>query len=720
MAKKVLVVDDEKLIVKGIRFSLLQDGMEVDCAYDGEEAFNMAKANSYDMILLDVMLPKMDGFEVCQAIREFSDVPIVMLTAKGDDMDKILGLEYGADDYITKPFNILEVKARIKAIMRRTSPERAPQVQSSVIEKGDIKLDCDSRRLFINDNEINLTAREFELLEILIKNENKVYSRESLLKIVWGEDYPGDVRTVDVHVRRLREKIEANPSEPKYVHTKWGVGYYYNQKYFQKGSKMFKSKVHFAFYKSLKSRLIFMIFVLVLVPEVVLCFGILNTYESRAVSIRESEVLSQAKILANKISTSKYFDKDGSDLSNIDAQIDTLTTIYEGRVLIVDKHFKIIKDTYNLDDGNTIVSEEVIKTFSASEITNYDSKNHYIELSVPISNPNDKDSKIEGALVVSVSTDNISLNMSYLTQIAVTVAIIAGAVVLFFGVLVLLHLFVPIKKLSDEISDIKDGFGKEQLDVDDYAETAIISRNFNELMSGMKVMDESRQEFVSNVSHELKTPLTSMKVLADSINSMGDEAPIEMYREFMGDITSEIDRETKIINDLLSLVKMDKSAATLNIESVNINDLLEQIMKRLQPIADKQQVELVLESFRPVTAEIDEVKLTLAFTNLIENAIKYNDNETGGYVHVSLNADHQYFYLKVEDNGIGIPEESLEHIYERFYRVDKSHSREIGGTGLGLAITRSSILMHRGAIKAHSVMGEGTTFDVRIPLNYIV
>ena len=230
MAKKVLVVDDEKLIVKGIRFSLLQDGMEVDCAYDGEEALNMAKANSYDMILLDVMLPKMDGFEVCQAIREFSDVPIVMLTAKGDDMDKILGLEYGADDYITKPFNILEVKARIKAIMRRTSPGRAPQVQSSVIEKGDIKLDCDSRRLFINDNEINLTAREFELLEILIKNENKVYSRESLLKIVWGEDYPGDVRTVDVHVRRLREKIEANPSEPKYVHTKWGVGYYYNQK----------------------------------------------------------------------------------------------------------------------------------------------------------------------------------------------------------------------------------------------------------------------------------------------------------------------------------------------------------------------------------------------------------------------------------------------------------------------------------------------------------
>lgn len=230
MAKKVLVVDDEKLIVKGIRFSLEQDGMEVDCAYDGEEALNLAKANTYDMVLLDVMLPKMDGFEVCQAIREFSDMPIVMLTAKGDDMDKILGLEYGADDYITKPFNILEVKARIKAIMRRTSPAKPKTVDASVLEKGDLRLELDGRRLFILGKEINLTAREFEILELLVKNENKVYNRDNLLNIIWGQDYPGDVRTVDVHVRRLREKIEENPSEPKYVHTKWGVGYYYSQR----------------------------------------------------------------------------------------------------------------------------------------------------------------------------------------------------------------------------------------------------------------------------------------------------------------------------------------------------------------------------------------------------------------------------------------------------------------------------------------------------------
>ena len=227
--KRALVVDDEKLIVKGIRFSLEQDDMQVDCAYDGEEALEYARNNQYDIILLDVMLPKLTGFEVCQQIREFSSVPIVMLTAKGEDMDKILGLEYGADDYITKPFNILEVKARIKAIMRRMEPKRimGEAAASKTVEHGDMRLDCEGRRAFIAGREIGLTAKEFELLELLMANPDKVYSRENLLHLVWGADYPGDVRTVDVHVRRLREKIEPNPSEPRYVHTKWGVGYYF-------------------------------------------------------------------------------------------------------------------------------------------------------------------------------------------------------------------------------------------------------------------------------------------------------------------------------------------------------------------------------------------------------------------------------------------------------------------------------------------------------------
>ena len=227
MAKRILVVDDEKLIVKGIRFSLEQDGMEVECAYDGEEALSMAREKEFDLVLLDLMLPKMSGMEVCQQIREFSNVPIVMLTAKNDDIDKIMGLEYGADDYITKPFNILEVKARIKAIMRRTGQKAAKQEKDTVIEVGDLRLDRDGRRVFISGREINLTAKEFDVLELLVLNPNKVYSRDKLLELVWGSDYPGDARTVDVHIRRLREKIESSPSDPKYVHTKWGVGYYF-------------------------------------------------------------------------------------------------------------------------------------------------------------------------------------------------------------------------------------------------------------------------------------------------------------------------------------------------------------------------------------------------------------------------------------------------------------------------------------------------------------
>jgi len=227
MGKRVLIVDDEKLIVKGIRFSLEQDDMQVDCAYDGEEALAYARNNSYDIILLDIMLPKLTGFEVCQQIREFSSVPIIMLTAKGDDMDKILGLEYGADDYITKPFNILEVKARIKAIMRRAEPKAASGEKAGSLESGDMRLDCEGRRAYVAGREIGLTAKEFEVLELLMRNPNKVYGRDKLLQLVWGADYPGDVRTVDVHIRRLREKVEENPSEPKFVHTKWGVGYYF-------------------------------------------------------------------------------------------------------------------------------------------------------------------------------------------------------------------------------------------------------------------------------------------------------------------------------------------------------------------------------------------------------------------------------------------------------------------------------------------------------------
>lgn len=471
------------------------------------------------------------------------------------------------------------------------------------------------------------------------------------------------------------------------------------------------------FLKSLKFRLTLLFILIGIVPGILLRAGMLSSYEARAVSIRTSEILSQAKILANQITSNDYLNNVNTAVT-INGQLEQLSTIYDGRVMIIDEEFHIIKDTYDLDTGKTIISEEVIKSFYGEEITKYDSENRYIELTVPLVQTvlGTEEKRTIGVMMVSVSTDSINLNWEYLARNTLVMELIAVVTVIILSYIIATLLVRPFHVMSRSIEEIQTGYGDDVLTVDDYTETVQICEKFNGMLRRMKVLDDSRQEFVSNVSHELKTPLTSMKVLADSINSMED-APIELYQEFMADIGNEVDRETKIINDLLSLVKMDKSAVDLNISNININELLEQILKRLNPIAERQKVELVLESFRPVSADVDEVKITLAFTNLIENAIKYNRED--GWVHVSLNADHQYFYLKVEDSGIGIPEEALEHIYERFYRVDKSHSREIGGTGLGLAITRSAILMHRGAIKVFSTEGEGTIFNVRIPLNYI-
>ena len=468
----------------------------------------------------------------------------------------------------------------------------------------------------------------------------------------------------------------------------------------------------FKFFKSLKFRIFLLLALIGILPGIVFRIGLLRTYESRAVEIRSMDILSQAKVLGTQIVTNDYLNNPSSDI--ISSQLDLLSNVYDGRVLVINNRFQIIKDTYNLDGGKTIISEEVIRSFKGEEITKYDSDDRYIEMIIPLTNNETRE--ILGVMLVSVSTDSIQLNYDYLEGNAVVIETALGIVAVAVAAFLAIRLVRPFGKITKSINAIQTGEEQEELAVSDYTETEAISNAFNQMIKRMQVIDQSRQEFVSNVSHELKTPLTSMKVLADSLLSQ-ENVPAELYKEFMTDIAEEIERENKIINDLLSLVKLDKATGELNITHVNINELLEQILKRLKPIAEKADVEMVLESFRPVTAEVDEVKLTLAFTNLIENAIKYNRPD--GWVHVSLNADHKYFFVRIEDSGIGIPEDSLEHIYERFYRVDKSHSREIGGTGLGLAITRNAVLMHRGAIKAHSKEGEGTIFTVRIPLNYI-
>ncbi len=449
-----------------------------------------------------------------------------------------------------------------------------------------------------------------------------------------------------------------------------------------------------------------------IVPGVLLKNGIIDSYEDRAVSQRSIDVSNQCKILSNQIYTYGYLGDSTSEVIN--AEVEQLAGMLDGRIMVIDNTFKIVKDTYVLEQGKTIVSEEVIKCFKGTNTSKYMKKDNYIQLTVPITDTITKETI--GAILVSMSTDNIKDSILILQQKATVLQLSMGIVILTLAFYLAKILVKPFARVSNAIEALNEGYINEKISVSDYTETELISDAFNKMMGRMKVLDDSRQEFVSNVSHELKTPLTSMKVLADSLIAQED-VPTELYKEFMVDIAEEIDRENKIINDLLALVKLDKTAADLNITAVNINGLLELILKRLRPIAAKQNIELLFESFRPVTAEIDEVKITLAISNLVENAIKYNTEN--GWVHVSLNADHKYFYIKVADSGIGIPEDSLEHIYERFYRVDKSHSREIGGTGLGLSITRNAILMHRGAIKVYSKESEGTTFTVRVPLNYI-
>ena len=324
--------------------------------------------------------------------------------------------------------------------------------------------------------------------------------------------------------------------------------------------------------------------------------------------------------------------------------------------------------------------------------------------------------QLQGAMLISFSSNEIAENIQELEQKSILITGIIIVLAALLGYVLSTVLVKPFARVTKSIEDLTDGYQNEEISVPDYTETALITDAFNKMLSRMKTLDESRNEFVSNVSHELKTPLTSMKVLADSL--VGQEGvPEELYQEFMSDITAEIDRENKIITDLLSLVKLDKKAADLNVEHLNINQLLEDILKRLRPIADKRHIDLILDSFRPVEADVDEVKFTLAISNLVENGIKYNVDD--GWVRVTLDADHKYFYVKVADSGMGIPEESIGRIFERFYRVDKSHSKEIGGTGLGLAITRSAVTKHHGNIQVESKEGEGTTFTVRIPLSYI-
>ena len=488
----------------------------------------------------------------------------------------------------------------------------------------------------------------------------------------------------------------------------------------------------FSVVRSLRMRLFIIIFVVGLVPCVLLHYGILNNYETRAVEVRTEEVETHLRALANHLITYDYLTDQSSEL--IGAELAEFSALYDGRIMVISDHLKVMKDTYSMSDGKTIVSPDVVKCLlqgNTGSTSNYDRRDGFIEIVTPIIATNYADSRsdneessldvtgeevVKGVLLASVSTVSIRNTLGILSRKAMLLEVILILAVLLISLVLSTVLMKPFEKLSGEISAVKAGYSTDPIKAPAFAETEHIADAFNQVLARMNALDESRQEFVSNVSHELKTPMTSMKVLADSLVQQ-ENVPVEMYREFMVDIKNEVDRENQIITELLTLVRMDRKDSRLNVKECNVNEMVEMILRRLRPIAQKRDIELTMVSMREVYAEIDEVKMVMVITNLVENAIKYNRDH--GKVRVTINADPYNFYISVEDTGVGIPQDSLDKIYERFYRVDKSRSREVGGTGLGLSITKSIILQHHGAIDVSSIEGEGTKFTVTVPLNYV-
>ncbi|MCI9485371.1 MAG: two-component sensor histidine kinase [Lachnospiraceae bacterium] len=455
-----------------------------------------------------------------------------------------------------------------------------------------------------------------------------------------------------------------------------------------------------------------MLVVLGMVPVLIINHIVYAMSTANEVQSRIARIQNQWMIVANQVSKSGYVENPQNEV--IDAELEQMARLQDGRVIVVNKSFRTIKDTYGIDVGKYNISEAVLQCFSGETKVNYRQGERYIDFAQPIYGADN--AEVVGVMLLSSATssldelaERLNVRIHLLEMIAFVIIVILSAV--------LSHWMVrPFRRIAASLNHATENPLGEEIRIDNFVETRRVSEAYNKTLKQLKRLDESRQQFVSNVSHELKTPITSIRVLADSL--MGEkEVPVELYREFMSDISEEIDRESQIIEDLLTLVRLDKSSTELNIAQTNINELLEGTLKRLRPIAMQKNVELILESFRPVLAEVDKMKFTLAVSNLVENAVKYNGRD--GWVKVSLNADHKFFYVKVADNGIGIPEEAQEHVFERFFRVDKARAREAGGTGLGLAITKSIVYSHHGAIKLYSRENEGTTFTVRVPLIYI-
>lgn len=482
------------------------------------------------------------------------------------------------------------------------------------------------------------------------------------------------------------------------------------------------------FIKTIKSESFITIFLCAFLPLFILGIFVIPFYADRSIKKNVTKIQSQAQLIVNQIRTTGYLEN--PTIEFINTELVALGNAYSGRILITDSSLNVVKDTYGIDEGKTILWENAISSLNGNSNTFYDKKNSVVIVTVPIysltnemeaSNSDNNalsltpSKKVAGILIITHSIDDILQDSIFIRNLILDITLIVSVLGIVVAIVMSNKFSNQIKKLGEYIHSVRETKKKTNY-VPKYLELKTALSEFEKFKEKTESLEQSRQEFVSNVSHELKTPLASVKVLADSLTSFPD-APIDMYKEFMTDITAEIDRETKIINDLLSLVKLDRKAAALNIEQISLNDMIESILKMLKPLAEKSGVDLVIESFRPVMCDADPVKLSLAIMNLVENGIKYN--KKNGAVHVTLNSDKNYAYIRVEDTGIGMPKDALNHIFERFYRVDKSHSKEIGGTGLGLSIVKEIIALHGGEIKVSSIEDIGSVFDIRMPLRYV-
>ena len=464
--------------------------------------------------------------------------------------------------------------------------------------------------------------------------------------------------------------------------------------------------------RSLQAQIFAIVFIIGIVTCVFLRHGYLKLFEEKSIESLKYETGNEMNVIATHIINQNKASFEADVISdNIKSEVTLISSIHGSRILVVDRDYKVIRDSYSVLSGKFWVNDGITTALMGEEFSMVNNSKKCIEMVIPVKNLGE----IYGAIAVVIPLNQIDNSVKAYSQRTIIIEIIALvfiALLAFFFSSFISRRVSGLTKRIESVVSFEDG----NISSSDYIETEGIVRAFNAQRMRLQALDDSRQEFVSNVSHELKTPITSIKVLAESL-IFQENAPIEMYKDFMQDIVEEIDRENSIITDLLALVHMEKGKENLNVSVVNCIDMIELIIKRLTPIAKQNEVDIIFECDKEITAEIDEVKMTLAITNLVENGIKYNKKH--GWVKVFLDANHQFVTIKIVDSGIGIPNEALPHIFERFYRVDKSHSREIGGTGLGLPLARKIVLLHRGSIKVESEINEGTTFIIKLPTTYV-